>query len=98
MQFARTVHFRIKDGKKDEFNRLFEKEVLPVLRNQDGFLDEVTLVSPERCMGISLWNDDRSASTYHESAYPKVLERLDPFIEGTPKVETYEVALNTVSA
>ncbi|MGD8867009.1 MAG: hypothetical protein PVI01_05255 [Gemmatimonadales bacterium] len=98
MQFARTVHFRIKDGKKDEFSRLFENEVLPILRNQDGFREEVTLVSPERCMGISLWNSDRSASSYHESAYPQVLQTLNPVIEGTPKVETYEVALNTVSA
>lgn len=98
MQFARTVHFRIKDGKKDEFNRLFENEVLPVLRKQDGFREEVTLMSPERCMGISLWSDDKSARSYHESAYPKVLDKLNPVIEGTPTVENYEIALTTVSA
>lgn len=98
MQFARTVHFRIKDGKKDEFNRLFEDKVLPLLRNQDGFRDELTLISPERCMGISFWNDDKSAHKYHESAYPRVLNTLNPVIEGTPKVETYELGLSTVSA
>ncbi len=98
MQFARTVHFRIKDGKRDEFTRLLEDEVLPMLRQQDGFREELTLTSPERCMGISLWDDENSAKTYHESAYPNVLEKLNPVIEGTPKVETYEVALTTVTA
>lgn len=98
MQFARTVHFRIKDGKKDDFNRLFEDEVLPMLRNQDGFREELTLINPERCLGISVWNDENSAKRYHESTYPQVLEKLNPVIEGTPKVETYDVALTTVSA
>ncbi|NIR75947.1 MAG: hypothetical protein GWN99_13725 [Gemmatimonadetes bacterium] len=98
MQFARTVHFRIKDGKRDEFNRLFEDEVLPMLRKQDGFREELTLIGSDRCMGISLWNDENSAKSYHESTYPQVLEKLDPVIEDTPKVETYEVALTTVTA
>ena len=37
MRFARNVQFQIKNGKEQEFNTLFEKEVLPVLRKQDGF-------------------------------------------------------------
>lgn len=98
MQFARTVHFRIKDGKKNDFNRLFENEVLPMLRQQDGFREELTLVSPDRCLGISLWKDESSAKRYHESTYPKVVEKLKPAIEGQPNVENYEVALTTVSA
>ena len=98
MQFARTVHFRIKDGKKNEFNRLFENDVLPMLRQQDGFREELTLYNPERCLGISIWNDENSAKRYHESTYPKVLDALNPVIEGQPKVETYEVALTTVTA
>ena len=98
MQFARTVHFRIEDGKRKEFNRLFENEVLPMLRKQDGFREELTLVNPERCLGISIWTDENSAKRYHESTYPKVLEKLDPVIEGRPEVDTYEVALTTVSA
>jgi quinol monooxygenase YgiN len=98
MEFARTVRFRIRDGKRDEFTRTFENEVLPMLRKQQGFQDELTLIHPERCLGISLWNDENSAKRYGDSTYPKVLEKLKPFIEGTPNVETYQVALSTVSA
>ena len=97
MQFARTVRFRIQDGKQDAFNRTFENEVLPMLRKQEGFQDELTLIHPERCLGISLWNDENSAKRYRESTYPTVLEKLKPVIEGTPNVETYQVALSTVS-
>lgn len=98
MQFARTVHFQIKDGKKDEFNKVFTDDVLPILRKQDGFREELTLLNPERCLGISLWNDRSSAQRYQDSTYPKVLNRLDPLIKDKPRVETYEVGVSTVSA
>jgi hypothetical protein len=42
--FARTVSFRLKPGRSAEFTQVFDKEVLPVLRKQDGFQDEITLV------------------------------------------------------
>jgi quinol monooxygenase YgiN len=42
-------------------------------------------------VGISLWADRASAETYHTSTYPKIVEKLNPVIVGTPRVETYEV-------
>lgn len=98
MQFARTVHFQIKNGKKDEFNKVFTSEVLPMLKKQDGFRQEFTLLNPERCLGISLWKDRSSAENYQRSAYPKVLESLNPIIEGNPRVETYEVGTTTLTS
>jgi quinol monooxygenase YgiN len=56
------------------------------------------LVSPDRCLGISLWKDRESATRYHDSTYPKVLEKLQPVIEGKPRVENYEVTPSTVTA
>ena len=53
MKFAREVHFQIKSGKETEFNNLFEKEVLPILRKQNGFQEEVTLVNPKGGMRVS---------------------------------------------
>jgi quinol monooxygenase YgiN len=92
MRFARNVHFQIKNGKETEFNNLFEKEVLPMLRKQDGFEEEVTLVNPNGAHFISLWNNRKSAETYETATYPQVLAKLTPCIVGTPKVETYETA------
>ncbi len=92
MRFARNVQFRIKTGKEQEFNGLFEKEVLPMLRKQDGFQEELTMVSPTGAHAISLWNDRKSAENYKTSTYPQVLAKLTTVIEGTPTVETYETA------
>jgi len=92
MRFARNVEFRIKNGKEVEFNNLFEKEVLPILRKQDGFQEEVTLVNPKGAHFISLWDNHKNAKTYETETYPQVLAKLTPFIEGTPNVETYETA------
>ena len=92
MRFARNVQFQIKNGKEQEFASLFEKEVVPMLRRQNGFQQEVTLVNPRGAVGISLWDDRKSAETYLTDTYPQVLAKLTPFLEGTPKVETYDSA------
>ena len=92
MNYARNVHVQIKHGKEIEFNNLFEKEVLPMLRKQNGFREEVTLVNPKGAQFISLWDNRQNADTYQTKTYPEVLAKLTPFIEGTPTVETYETA------
>jgi hypothetical protein len=92
MRFARDVHFQVKTGKETELSNLFEKEVLPMLRKQDGFQEEVTLVNPKGAQFISLWDERKNAETYAKATYPQVLAKLTPFIVGTPNVETYEIA------
>ena len=39
--FARNVSLRLKPNTMSEFTRLFEKEVIPMLRKQSGFRDEI---------------------------------------------------------
>ncbi|HET9795533.1 MAG TPA: hypothetical protein VFS34_13855 [Thermoanaerobaculia bacterium] len=90
MKFARNVHFQIKSGKETEFTKLFEKEVVPMLRKQNGFEEEVTLVNPKGAQFISLWDNRKNAENYENMTYPQVLEKLTVFLDGTPKVETYE--------
>ena len=98
MKFARNVHFQIKSGKEQEFTKVFESDVLPMLRKQPGFKDELTLIEGTHGLGISLWDDRNSAETYKTAGYPRVLEKLNPVIEGTPRVETYQVAMSTLRA
>ncbi|MFY9551755.1 MAG: antibiotic biosynthesis monooxygenase [Thermoanaerobaculia bacterium] len=91
MNYARNVHFQIKNGKEKEFTTLFENEILPMLRKQKGFKEELTLVNKDKAVGISLWADRASAEAYQTSTYPKIVQKLNPVIVGTPRVETYEV-------
>jgi hypothetical protein len=92
MRFARNVQFQVKSGKETELNNLFEKEVLPMLRKQNGFQEEVTLLNPKGAHFISLWDTRTNAETYEKATYPQVLAKLNPCIVGTPTVETYETA------
>ena len=73
-----------------------EKEVIPMLRKQSGFRDELTLVNKDGSLGIGLWDDRKSADAYQTAAYPQILAKLNHLVDGTSKVETYEVGASTL--
>jgi heme-degrading monooxygenase HmoA len=98
MQYARNVHFQIKLGKEKEFTTLFENEVIPMLRKQSGFQNELTFVNQDEAVGVSLWDDRKSAEAYQASTYPQILAKLNPVIVGTPTVKTYDVTATTLRA
>ena len=90
MSFARNVQFSVKNGKADEFKRLMNTEVLPLLKKESGFKQDLTVMSSNTGMSTSVWDDRASAETYNTKTYPQVLETLNPVLEGTPRVETYD--------
>jgi quinol monooxygenase YgiN len=98
MKFARNVQFQIKNGKESEFNKVVTNELIPMMKKQPGFEQELTLVNRNMAMGISVWDDKSHAEAYQSSTYPRLLEKLTPLIEGTPRVETYEVTATTLPA
>jgi hypothetical protein len=95
--FARKVSMHLKPDSVAEFTRQLEQDVIPLLRKQNGFQDEITFVATDgkEAFGISLWDRKESAETYNSGSYPEVAKILATVIEGTPQVETYEVANST---
>jgi hypothetical protein len=95
--FARNVSIRLKANSASEFTKLMEDEVIPLLRKQKGFRDEMTFVSPDgkEAVGISLWDQKEHADTYNRDAYPQVLKAMARVVEGTPQVHSYEVSNST---
>ena len=95
--FARAVSFHLKPGRAEEFTRLLDQDIIPVLRKQKGFQDEISLVAAggAEAVGISVWDLKENAETYARSAYAGVLKALEPVVEGTPQVQTYEVSNST---
>ena len=95
--FARNVTLHLKADKASEFTRTLETDVLPMLRKQPGFKDEITFVASDRdeAVAISLWDRQESAEAYTRETYPMVLQKLARVVEGTPLVESYEVANST---
>ena len=95
--YARSVSFHLKPGRSAEFTQTLDKDVIPVLRKQKGFQDEITLVAPGGvdAVGISVWDLKENAETYARGAYSGVLKALAQVVDGTPQVQTYEVANST---
>lgn len=95
--FARQVTMQLKPKGQANFTKAIETEVLPLLRAQRGFKDEITFVIPDqtRAVAISLWDAKENADAYNQATYPKVLTALAAVVEGTPRVETYEVTNST---
>ncbi len=95
--FARRVSMQLKPNSVPEFTQRIEKDILPLLRKQNGFQDEITFVAPgeTKAFGISLWENKENAEAYNRGTYPEVTKILARVVEGTPQVETYEVANST---
>ena len=95
--FARNVSIRLKPNMLSDYTRTFEKEILPLLRKQKGFKDEITFANASGVdvTAISLWENKTDAEAYNANTYPQVLKTLERFIEGTPKVQTSDVVNST---
>src|ERR1700681_917461 len=90
--FARNVSFRLKSNTHSDYTRTFENEILPLLRKQAGFKEEITLSNPgsQDAVAISLWDSKAHADAFNTNHYPEVLRTLAKMIDGTPKVQTFE--------
>jgi len=95
--FARRVSMQLKPNSVAEFTQRIEKDILPLLRKQKGFQDEITCISKgqREAFGISLWENAENADAYNHGTYPEVTKILARVVEGTPQVETYEVSNST---
>jgi hypothetical protein len=95
--FARNVSFHLKSNMLSDYTRTFDKDILPLLRRQNGFKDEITFSGPGGIdvTAISLWDNKASAEAYNTTTYPEVLKTMARLIEGTPKVQTSEVVNST---
>jgi Tfp pilus assembly protein PilV len=94
---ARRVYMRLKTNSIAEFTQKIEKEIIPLLRKQNGFQDEITFVSPggKEAFSLSLWDKAENAEAYSRETYPSVAKIMATVIEGSPQVETFDVANST---
>jgi hypothetical protein len=96
--YARSVSFRIKASMQSDYTRTFESQILPLLRKQKGFKDEITLCNPgsQDAVSISLWEHKNNADDYNTRVYPEILKALGNVIDGTPRVQTFENVVSTL--
>ena len=95
--FARKISIHLKPNTLAEFTTILEQNVIPLLRKQRGFKDEITFAAAGSTdvLAISLWDTKPNAEAYDGDGYKEVLKMLGSVIEGTPKIGTTEVLYST---
>ena len=95
---ARNVTMHLKPNSVAEFTQTFQKEIIPLLRKQKGFHDEITFIVPgERdAVGVSFWDKQENADAYSRGTYLDVVKALGKVLDGTPQVQNLEVSNSTV--
>jgi heme-degrading monooxygenase HmoA len=88
----------LKPNAATDFTNVVESKILPILRKQKGFRDEVTFIAPDRseAIAISFWDTKEEAEAYNVSGYPEVIKTLTNLVEGTPRVGLAEVVTTTL--
>jgi heme-degrading monooxygenase HmoA len=95
--FVRKVSMRLKSEAASEFIRKMEGDIIPLLRKQKGFLDEMTLLaqSGKEVYAYSFWESSTDAESYEKNEFAQVTSMLSGVIEGALRVHTYMVANST---
>jgi len=97
--FVRNVAIHLKPNALGEFTQIFDNEVLPILRKQTGFRDEITFSTTPTgtyVIAISLWNTKEQAEAYNATGYPEVLKSLNRVLDGAPRVRASELISSTL--
>jgi quinol monooxygenase YgiN len=95
---TRVIDIISKKGKTAELCRTIEDKVLPILKKQHGFIDELVMVSendPNRLIAQSFWKTRDAAERYVREQYETVLETVLPLLENAPDIHTFGVRIST---
>lgn len=95
--FVRKVSMRLKAEGAGDFIRKMEAEVIPLLRKQHGFCDEMTLIpqNGKEVYAYSFWENGADAEEYDKNEFARVTGMLSGVIEGALRIHTYMVANST---
>jgi quinol monooxygenase YgiN len=96
--FTRVVELTSKSGKSKELANTVNEKVVPILKKQHGFVDEMVVISnaePNLILGISFWNSQADADEYHREQFPKIHDSVRHLLETDPVVQTFDVHTST---
>lgn len=95
--YARMVKGQFKPEKFDFVTRTLENEVIPLLKKQQGFRDELSFFAKDMKEGyaISFWDNKADLEKYEREVYPKVHEKMAQAFEAKPIAHDFEVSNST---
>src|SRR5512146_2878158 len=76
--YARKLRIELRPNSAIEFRQLLTERVIPLLRRQKGFQDQITLSTSWRneAIAISFWDNEENADAYNHVAYLDVLRAV----------------------
>ena len=92
--YARILEIAPRPDKKEELINALNQEIVPILKQQSGFLETLAFVpenKTDRIVSITFWTEKRFAEKYAKESYPKVEQIMKPFLEVPITVKTYTV-------
>ena len=92
--FTRIVELTTKPGRNKQLAETIDDKVLPILKKQNGFVDETVLVSDKednRVLSLSFWKTREDAEKYHRAEYQRVKEMVQDLLEAEPLIRTFDV-------
>ena len=96
--FSRIVELTAKTGKQRELTSVFNDKVVPILKKQTAFVDEIVLASdtePNLVVSVSFWKRHEDAEQYHQKEYAAIRDIVRPLLEADPVIRTFNVNSST---
>src|SRR6516165_10360424 len=81
--FIRFLEFTVKPDKKVELVKKVKEEILPILKNYNGFFDLLPWqveTEPTKLFAVSLWYEKKDAEKYEKEYFAKVKQIVEPFL------------------
>ena len=82
--FTRVVAVRTRSGKAREFAKTIHDRIVPMLEDQQGFVDEILLVSdttPDQILALSFWESQEDAQRYTHEQCPRIDDLISHLVE-----------------
>jgi len=92
--FSRVVAVRAKPGKAREFAKTIQDKILPILKDQPGFVDVILLSSnteADQILALSFWRSQQDAERYAHEQFPRINELISHLVESAPVSRTFDV-------
>jgi heme-degrading monooxygenase HmoA len=92
--FSRVVAVKAKPGKAREFAKTIQDKILPILKDQPGFVDVILLSSnteADQILALSFWRSQQDAERYTHEQFPRINELISHLVESTPVSRTHNV-------
>lgn len=95
--YVRQVKAHYKPEKFGMLNKRLEEDVIPLLRKQSGFRDELSFFDKDKdeATAMSFWDTKQQADTYGRDLYPSIHKKMEDVLEDTPQIRSFEVANST---